>query len=43
METGYAKGSSDNLPSVDVFMIAEFMKTDDWFNASEIRGSNALR
>ncbi|KAK5648563.1 hypothetical protein RI129_003455 [Pyrocoelia pectoralis] len=41
VDAGYLKGMSHNLPRVDVFMLAEFLKKDDRFNAAEIREAKA--
>ncbi|XP_031359073.1 uncharacterized protein LOC116182672 [Photinus pyralis] len=40
-EEGFVKAGSNNLPSVDIFMVMEFIKNDDRFNAAEIRGIKA--
>ena len=37
VETGFVKTDSRNLPKIDIFMVAEFIKTDNRFNAAEIR------
>lgn len=37
LEIGFVKADSRNLPKIDIFMVAEFIKTDDRFNATEIR------
>lgn len=41
VEPGFIKAKSDDLPKVDIFMIGEFLKNDDRFNAAEIRGAKA--
>lgn len=41
VDQDFVKGQSDNLPTVDVFMIGEFLKNDDRFNAAEIKGAKA--
>lgn len=38
---GFVKAASNNLPSVDMFMVMEFIKNDDRFNSAEIRGTKA--
>ncbi|KAK5647089.1 hypothetical protein RI129_005553 [Pyrocoelia pectoralis] len=42
VDAGYLKAMSDNLPRVDVFMLAEFLKKDDRFNTAEIHGAKVL-
>ncbi|XP_046142526.1 uncharacterized protein LOC114882098 [Osmia bicornis bicornis] len=37
IEPGFVKADSTNLPNIDVFMVAEFVKNDDRYNAAEIR------
>ncbi|XP_031337157.1 uncharacterized protein LOC116166348 [Photinus pyralis] len=37
----FVKASSNNLPSVDIFMVMEFIKEDDRFNAAEFRNVKA--
>ena len=38
---GFVKASSNNMPSVDIFMVTEFIKNDERFNAAEVRGAKA--
>lgn len=38
---GFVKASSNNLPSVNIFMVMEFIKNDERFNSAEIRGVKA--
>lgn len=40
-EEGFSKGQSDNLPSVDMFMVASFIKNADSFSLGEVRGVKA--
>lgn len=42
-ESGFVRGSSDNLPKVDMAMVVEIIKEDVRFNASEIRGVKQAR
>ena len=37
VEPGYVKADSTNLPKIDIFMVAEFVKNDARYNAAEIR------
>lgn len=37
----FVKAGSDNLPNVDIFMLMEFIESNDCFNAAEIRGVKA--
>ncbi|KAJ8985406.1 hypothetical protein NQ317_017033 [Molorchus minor] len=37
----FVKAQSDNLPNVDSFMLMEFIRSNDCFNAAEIRGVKA--
>lgn len=37
-EEGYSKAQSDNLPIVDMFMVADFIKNNDCFSLGEVRG-----
>ena len=37
LEPEYIKADSTNLPKIDMFMVAEFVKNDDRYNAAEIR------
>ncbi|KYN02978.1 hypothetical protein ALC62_06183 [Cyphomyrmex costatus] len=39
IESGYVKADSNNLPKIDMFMVCEYIKQDDRFNAAEVRGS----
>ncbi|XP_046404834.1 uncharacterized protein LOC124170180 [Ischnura elegans] len=38
---GWEKANSNNLPTVDIFMITEFLKKEDRFNVPEMRGVKA--
>jgi len=40
-DEGYVKGQSDNLPSVDSFMVASFMQSAESFSLGEVRGVKA--
>lgn len=35
--SSFVKASSDNLPNVDVYMLMEFMRSNDYVNAAEVR------
>lgn len=37
-DDGFSKGQSDNLPKVDMFMVASFIKDADSFSLAEVRG-----
>jgi len=37
MDSGFVKADSSNFPKIDIFMVAEFVKNDDRYNAAEIR------
>lgn len=39
----YVKGSSINLPKIDIFTVTHFIKNNDWFNDPEVRGSKTQR
>ncbi|XP_046382223.1 uncharacterized protein LOC124154049 [Ischnura elegans] len=43
MQPGYSKASSNNLPAVDVLMVADFMKRSPLFVSSEQRGVKLAR
>lgn len=43
VKSGFVKAQSDNLPSIDMFMIWELMKVDDRFTAAEIRGAKEAK
>lgn len=36
--TGFVKAQSDNLPKLDVLMIADFFARNEFFNVAETRG-----
>ncbi|KAI4468013.1 hypothetical protein MML48_2g00001847 [Holotrichia oblita] len=38
---GFVKASTNNLPSVDMFMVMDYIKRDECFNSAEIRGAKA--
>lgn len=38
---GFVKASTNNLPSVDMFMVMDYIKKDECFNSAEIRGAKA--
>lgn len=40
-EGGFFKGQSDNLPTVDMFMVATYIKTSESFSLAEVRGVKA--
>ncbi|XP_046735004.1 uncharacterized protein LOC124404715 [Diprion similis] len=40
-DTGFVKATASNLPTIDIFMVTEFLKADDRFNAAEVRGAKA--
>ena len=42
-EAGFTKGQSDNLPKVDMFMVASFIKKAESFSLGEVRGVKAKR
>jgi len=37
VDPGFVKANSSNLPKIDIFMVAEFVKNDDRCNTAEIR------
>lgn len=41
LESGFIKADSTNLPKIDIFMICEFIKQSDKFNAAEVRNAKA--
>ena len=41
LEPGFVKANSQNSPKIDMFMVREFMKRNDKFNAAEIRNAEA--
>ncbi|XP_050294325.1 uncharacterized protein LOC126734668 [Anthonomus grandis grandis] len=43
MDEGFCKGQSDNLPKVDMFMVATFIKNAESFSLGEVRGVKADR
>ena len=43
LEERFVKADSRNLPKVDIFMVYEYISTDDRFDAPEIRGVKATR
>ena len=40
-DEGFLKGQSDNLPTVDMFMVASFIKNSESFSLGEVRGVKA--
>ena len=38
---GFVKASTNNLPSVDMFMVMDYIKKDECFNFAEIKGAKA--
>jgi hypothetical protein len=40
---GFVKASTNNLPLVHIFMVTEFIKNDERFNAAEFKGVKADR
>lgn len=42
-DEGFSKGQSDNLPKMDMFMVATFIKQTESFSLGEIRGVKAER
>lgn len=42
-DAGFSKGQSDNLPSVDMFMVASYIKNTESFSLAEIRGVKARK
>lgn len=43
LNSSFVKASSENLPTVHIFMVHTFLKGDDRFNAAEIRGVKACK
>jgi len=41
LESGFVKADSTNLPKIDMFMVCEFIKQSDKFNAAEVRNAKA--
>lgn len=41
LESGFIKADLTNLPKIDIFMICEFIKQSDKFNAAEVRNAKA--
>lgn len=41
LELGFIKANSTNLPKIDMFMVFEFIKQSDKFNAAEVRNAKA--
>lgn len=39
----YVKGTSINLPKLDIFSVTQYIKNNDCFNDPEVRGSKAQR
>ncbi|XP_071576230.1 uncharacterized protein [Temnothorax nylanderi] len=39
VDSGFVKGNSNNLPKVDMFMVCEYVKNNDNFNAAEVRNA----
>lgn len=42
-DEGFVKGQSDNLPTVDMFMVASFMQNAEDFSLGEVRGVKASK
>ena len=40
-DEGFSKGQSDNLPNVDMFMVATFIKNAESVPLGEVRGVKA--
>ncbi|KAJ8915458.1 hypothetical protein NQ315_003221 [Exocentrus adspersus] len=40
-QKGFVKATSNNLPTIDIFMVTDFLKRDDRFNVGEMRGTKA--
>lgn len=36
-DQGFSKGQSDNLPKVDMFMVASFIQNSESFSLGEVR------
>ncbi|GLV37568.1 uncharacterized protein CBL_20380 [Carabus blaptoides fortunei] len=43
VEPGFSKGQSDNLPYVDEFMVANYIKSHECYTSTELRGVKASR
>jgi len=39
----YVKGTSINLPKLNIFSVTQYIKNNDCFNDPEVRGSKAQR
>lgn len=39
LESGFIKADSTNLARIDIFMICEFIKQSNKFNAAEVRNA----
>lgn len=39
VDSDFVKANSNNLPKVDMFMICEYVKNNDNFNAAEFRNA----
>ena len=43
LDPGFMKADSSNLPEIDVFMVAEYVKNCDFFNQAEVRNVKLQR
>lgn len=43
VDAGFIKGQSDNLPRVDMFMTASYIKNSEDFSQAEVRGVKARK
>ena len=41
LESGFVEADSRNLPKIDMFMVFEYIKQSDKFNAFEVRNAKA--
>lgn len=41
LKPGFIKADSRNLPKIDIFMVFEYIKQSDKFNAAEVRNAKA--
>ena len=41
VESGFVKSNSKNSPKIDMFMVFEYIKQSDKFNAVEVRNAKA--
>lgn len=42
-ETGFSQAQSDNLPTIDALMVAEYIKNNECLALAEVRGVKADR